>query len=65
MKKETSYRNALESFDIEDLNMCEKVQFEVMTRTMTKFEALDLIIKSTDFINDLNPTLAEIADEYV
>lgn len=58
------YKKALESFDIEDLNMYEKVQFDVLTNTMGKADALNTIIEGATFISDLNPVLAEIVEEY-
>lgn len=59
-----AYKQALESFDIEDLNMYEKVQFDILTNSMSKADALNTIIEEATFIEDLNPALAEIAEEY-
>ena len=64
MTQERAYKQALESFDIEDLNMYEKVQFEILTNSMSKFDALNRIIEEASFEEDLNPALAEIALTY-
>ena len=59
-----AYKRALESFDVEDLNMYEKIQFDILTNSMSKADALNNIIEEATFIEDLNPALAEIAEEY-